>query len=75
MSMADVVEVDAETGEVIERDYTPEEAAQRAADVEAARLADTEREAAAQAREVARAALLDRLGITSEEAVLLSEAL
>jgi hypothetical protein len=37
MSMADVVEVDGATGDVIERPYTPEEAAQAATDaVEAA---------------------------------------
>jgi len=34
--MADVVEVDAETGERIERTFTPEEAAQRATDAEEA---------------------------------------
>lgn len=75
--MADITETDYTTDPptVTERDFTPEEVAQRAADAEAARLADTEREAAAQARATARAALLDRLGITSDEAVLLSEAL
>ena len=73
--MADVVEVNAETGEVTERAYTAEEAAQRAADVEAARLADVEREADAQARATERAALLTRLGITDAEAELLASAL
>jgi membrane protein involved in colicin uptake len=73
--MSDVVEVDAGTGVQIERDYTPDEAAQRAADAEAARLADVEREADAQARATARAALLTRLGITSDEADLLASAL
>jgi hypothetical protein len=73
--MADVLEVDALTGETIERDYTPEEAAQRAADVEAARVANMEREADRQARAQARKALLDRLGITEAEAQLLAQAL
>ena len=73
--MADVIEIDATTGETIERAYTAAEKAQRAADEEAARLDDTEREGIAQARATARAALLDRLGITSDEAQLLSEAL
>lgn len=73
--MIDVIEVDGTTGDVIERAYTPDEAAQRADDVEAARLADVEREADAQARATARTALLDRLGITSDEAALLAEAL
>jgi phenylpropionate dioxygenase-like ring-hydroxylating dioxygenase large terminal subunit len=34
--MADVVEINAETGEVVERDFTPEEKAQRQADAAAA---------------------------------------
>jgi hypothetical protein len=57
----------AETGEVIEREMTTEELAQREADqlVTAARL-QAEAEAA-----TAKAALLDRLGITAEEAKLL----
>jgi hypothetical protein len=33
--MADIVEIDAATGIVIERDFTPEEAAQREADAKA----------------------------------------
>lgn len=37
--MADVVIVDAQTGEVTERDFTPEEAAQRQADQQAAAIA------------------------------------
>ena len=73
--MADVLEVDALTGEVVERAYTSEEAAQRAADAEAARQADIEREAVAQTRATARAALLDRLGITDAEAQLLASSL
>jgi hypothetical protein len=57
----------AETGEVIEREMTTEELAQREADqlFTAARL-QAESEAA-----TAKAALLDRLGITAEEAKLL----
>jgi len=73
--MADVVEVDAETGETTERDYTPDEKAQRAADAEAAALADAEAEADRQARAQARAALLNRLGITEAEAAILTQAL
>ena len=73
--MADVIEVDATTGESIERPFTPEEATQRAADVEAARLAGIEREAAVEARATARAALLTRLGITETEAALLASSL
>ena len=57
----------AETGEVIEREMTTEELAQREADqlASAARL-EAEADAAA-----AKAALLDRLGITEAEAKLL----
>ena len=69
--MADVVEIDASTGEVIERDFTPEELAQRLTDEEQAAVvaeALAEREAA---RAADRAALLERLGLTEEEAALL----
>ncbi|HBJ73754.1 MAG TPA: hypothetical protein DDY88_08665 [Actinobacteria bacterium] len=69
--MADVSEFNAATGEVTERDFTPEEAAQRASDA----LAVTEAQAVADAeqadRETQRAALLARLGITADEAALL----
>lgn len=69
--MADVVIIDAATGEVTERDFTPEERAQREADQAAAALAEMEAEADRQAKAAARAALLDRLGITEDEAALL----
>lgn len=69
--MPDVVVIDAATGEVIERDFTPEELAQREADQAAAALAEMEAEADRQAKAAARAALLDRLGITEDEAALL----
>lgn len=69
--MADVVEIDAATGTVVERDFTEEELAQRVADAEAAALAELEAEADRQAKVAARAALLDRLGLTEEEAALL----
>lgn len=56
-----------ETGEITEREMTAEEIAQREAD-EAAALAEKEAQAAALAK---RQALLERLGITEEEARLL----
>lgn len=40
--MADVIEIFADSGQVIERDFTPEELAQRATDVAAAEQAATE---------------------------------
>ena len=73
--MADVVEVDAATGEITERAFTAAEKAQRASDAEAARLDAEQAEADAQERATARAALLDRLGITEDEAALLASSL
>lgn len=69
--MADVVILNAVTGEVTERDFTPEELAQRAADAAAAAQAQADVDAKAAADAAARAALLDRLGITEDEARLL----
>jgi hypothetical protein len=69
--MADVVEVDAETGDVIQRDFTPEERAQRAADAATAKKAQEER----LQRAGYRAAVLERLGITEDEAALLAQGL
>lgn len=71
--MADVVVIDALTGEVTERDFTTEELAQREADAAAAALAEMEAEADRQAKAAARAAVLARLGLTEDEARLLLE--
>ena len=62
-----ITEHNVETGEIVERDATAEEIAQREKDAEAA-LALKEAEAKAKAK---RQELLDRLGITEEEAKLL----
>jgi len=62
--MADITEVNAITGEVVTRDYTEAEAAQRAKDLEkhaALKAAQAERAAA-------RKAVLDKLGLTQDEA-------
>ena len=69
--MADVMVINAITGEVIERDFTEEELAQRAADIAAAEQAEAERIAAEEEKASARAALLERLGISEDEARLL----
>jgi hypothetical protein len=80
--MADVVEINAKTGEVVERDFTPEEKAQRQADraAEQARraaekAADDEVKAARQAqralKQSAKAKLL-ALGLTVDEAAALA---
>lgn len=73
--MADVVEIDAQTGTVIEREFTPEEFAQREADA----LAYAEAQAAAEAAAAEAAALkqsaLDKLmalGLTEAEALALA---
>ena len=65
--MAEVLEVNATTGETVERDYTETEAKQRAKDLtKHAALAE-----AKTARALSREAVLDRLGITADEAALL----
>lgn len=72
--MADVIEItvlEDGTSETIERDFTEAEIAQRELDAAAAAEALAAEEAEAAERAAARAALLDRLGITEEEAVLL----
>lgn len=56
-----------ETGEIIEREMNDEELAQQAKDAKA----EAERIANTQAQAAAKAALLERLGITEEEAKLL----
>jgi hypothetical protein len=65
--MADKLELDAQTGIVIEREYTEEELAQRLKYQEKHALL----EQAKQQRIIARQVLLERLGITAEEAQLL----
>ena len=56
-----------ETGEIIERDMTADEILEAETKAETDALLKTE----ADAKETAKAALLDRLGITTEEAALL----
>lgn len=69
--MVDVIEIWATTGERIEREFTPEEAEQRAKDIAAYEsLAQAEADAIA-AKEAAKAsalAKLEALGLTTEEA-------
>lgn len=59
--MADVVIIDALTGEVTERDFTPEELAQREADAAAAAAAEAEREAVVQAKAAKRQSARNKL--------------
>lgn len=67
MKMGQVIEIDAATGIVVERDFTPEELAQREVDA----AAEVERQSMIAEKAAARAALLERLGITADEASLL----
>lgn len=62
-----ITEHNVETGEVIERDATKEELAQAKLDA----LNDLTRKTKAETDATAKAALLDKLGITLDEAALL----
>jgi len=70
--MADTkIIVNCETGEVSEVELTAEEVAQREADAIAYAASKVLEEAEAKAKAEAKSALLERLGITAEEAALL----
>lgn len=70
--MADTkIIVNCETGETLEVELTAEEVAQREADAKAAAEAKAQEDADKAAKAAQKAALLERLGITEEEAVLL----
>lgn len=70
--MADTkILVNCETGEVQEVELTAEEIAQREADAKAFAEAKAKEEAELAAKAAAKAELLDRLGITEDEAKLL----
>jgi hypothetical protein len=63
--MADVLEIWANTGKVVHRDFTPEEKAQRAEDAKAEKQRDKERAAEAKVRASA-VAHAKTLGFTDE---------
>ena len=70
--MADTkIVVDCSTGEVSEIELTAEEVAQREADAQAFAEAKAQEDADKAAKAADKAALLERLGITAEEAALL----
>ena len=69
--MTTAIEVNCATGEVVERPLTAEELAQREVDAAAGIAAEAERIAAKEAAQVAKTALLAKLGITADEAKLL----
>jgi hypothetical protein len=66
-----ITEINGSNDTVIERDATEEEAAQLIADQEAAQAKKEAEEIANADKAEAKAALLDRLGITADEAKLL----
>jgi hypothetical protein len=63
--------INCETGEQTEVELTAEEVAQREADAKAYETEQKAKEAEAAAKAEAKAELLDRLGLTAEEAALL----
>ena len=68
--MSDVLEINVPTGERIERDFTPEEAAQRAkdqAEAEAAAQAAADEAAAKEAARLSAVAKLAALGLDESE--------
>ena len=65
--MIDVVEIDAATGEVTERPFTEDEAAQRASDEQAAADAKAAAEAQAATAAEARRKIAEASGLTPEE--------
>ncbi len=67
MSKPQIKEYNCETGEEIVRDATAEEIAQMKKDADDALAAKAE----AEAKEAARQAILDRLGLTADEAKLI----
>ena len=74
--MTTAIEINCETGEVIERPLTAEELAQREADAAAHAAAEAEREAAEAAAVAAKEsanAKLAALGLTAEEIAALSK--
>ena len=65
------IEVNCTTGEVLEIELTDAEVAQREADAAAHAAEQAKREAEEAAKATARAAILDRLGLTADEAAIL----
>jgi hypothetical protein len=65
------IEVNCETGEVLEIELTAEEVAQREADLAAAETQRKADEKAAADKAAAREAILNRLGLTADEAAIL----
>lgn len=65
--MSEVLEINVTTGQIIQRDYTADELANR----DARRIKFEQIDAAAQAKIAARQAVLAKLGLTADEAAAL----
>jgi hypothetical protein len=63
--------VNAETGEVVERQFTEQEIAQHEQDLAARLQAEAQAEAEAAEKAARRAEILERLGLTEDEAKLI----
>ena len=63
--------IDCETGEILERELNAKELKQQVADEKEANATKAAVQAEAEAKAAARKEILDRLGITAEEAALL----
>ena len=73
--MSDVLEINVQTGERIERDFSPEELAQREkdqAEAEAAAQAIADQAAAKEAAKASALAKLEALGLTADEAAAIA---
>jgi hypothetical protein len=69
--MTTAIEINCETGEVLERELTADELAQREVDAKAYADKEAAEDADKAAKAVEKAALLTKLGITADEAALL----
>ena len=63
--------INCETGEILERELNAKELKQQVADQTQADAVKAAAQAEAEAKEAARKVILDRIGLTSEEAALL----
>jgi hypothetical protein len=71
VKMANVLEIDVKTGVSLERDFTADELEQRKKDELNNKTLEKNLKLEAEAKETARQAILDRLGLSADEAKLL----
>ena len=73
--MTTAIEINCETGEVIERELTADELAQREADAKAAEAEKAAQDKAAADKAAARQAVYAKLGLTADEIAALADQL